>query len=88
MAEVETISELGEKKIHKIDVRFEGKFDKKDFEINGVEKIEEVSSGLILTVSGHIDPVIKALAKYHIVDLEISHATLEDVFLKFYEKDK
>lgn len=86
MVAVETITELGEKKLHKIEVRFADKFDKKDFAINGVEKIEEVSGGLILTVSGHIDPLIKKLAKYKVLDLEVTHATLEDVFLKFYER--
>lgn len=88
MVEVENIAELGEKKLHKIEVRFEGKFNKKDFQINGVERVEEVSDGLILTVGGHIDPVIKKIAKYHVLDLEITHATLEDVFLKFYERKK
>ncbi|MDD5693605.1 MAG: ABC transporter ATP-binding protein [Patescibacteria group bacterium] len=88
MVEVESIAELGEKKLHKIEVRLEDKFDKKEFQINGVDRIEEVTDGLIITVSGQIDPVIKKLAKHHILDLEVTHGTLEDVFLKFYEKDK
>ncbi len=88
MVEVETISQLGEKKLNKIEVRFDDEFTKKEFQINGVEKIEEISGGLILTVSGQIDPVIKALAKKKVLDLEVTHATLEDVFLKFYKGAK
>ena len=88
MVEVESISELGEKKLHKIEVRFAGEFDKTEFNVNGVERIEEVAEGLMITVSGKIDPVVKKLAKYHILDLEVTHGSLEDVFLKFYEKDE
>lgn len=85
---VETIKALAGKKIHKIDVRFKGKFDKTDFELKGVEQIEEVASGLIITASGDLNPVIQELAKHDIVDFEVEHASLEDVFMKFYERNE
>jgi ABC-2 type transport system ATP-binding protein len=86
MVDVESIANLSDKKIHKIEVRIDGKYNRKDFIVPGIENIEEITDGLILTVSGQIDPVIKALGKYHILDLEITHASLEDVFLKYYER--
>ncbi|MBI4744052.1 MAG: ABC transporter ATP-binding protein [Actinobacteria bacterium] len=82
---IEKVGELGEKRLRKVTVRFDVKFKKADFEFDGVEKIEEISDGLILTVRGDINPIVKKLASYKLHDLEISHATLEDVFLEFYK---
>jgi len=84
---VENIKALGDKKLHKIEVRFGNKFDVSEFAINGVEKVEEISEGLLITVGGDLNPVLHALAKHKIIDLEITHASLEDVFMKFYERD-
>lgn len=81
---VEKVGELGEKRLRKVTIRFDVKFDKVDFEFDGVEKIEEILDGLILTVRGDINPIVEKLASYKLHDLEVSHATLEDVFLEFY----
>ncbi len=83
---VESIKTLGEKKLHKIEVRFGGKFNASDFKLNGVEKVQEVAEGLLITVGGDLNPVLHALAKHKIINLEITHASLEDVFMKFYER--
>lgn len=81
---IETIEDLGKKRLRKVEIRFDDKYNKKDFKFDGVEKVEEIPNGLILTVRGDIDDVVKKLATYKLHDLEISHATLEDVFLEFY----
>lgn len=86
MVAVETLKELEGKKLHKIEIRFSEKVKKSDFEFDGVEKVEEIADGVILTVGGNLNPVIKKIAKYNIKDIEITHATLEEVFLKFYER--
>jgi len=84
---VESIKTLGDKKLHKIEVRFADKFNLSEFEINGVEKVEAVAEGLLITVGGDLNPVLHIISKHQIIDLEITHATLEDVFMKFYEKE-
>lgn len=83
---VESIKALGEKKIHKIEARFIDKYDPTEFIGKGVDKVEEVSDGVVITVSGDINPVVHKLSKHKLLDMEISHASLEDVFLKFYER--
>lgn len=88
LVEVASLKELEGKKLHKVEVRFNDKFDKKDFKFDGVESIEKISDGLIFTVGGNLNPLIEKLAKHDLADMEISHATLEEVFLKFYEKKK
>jgi len=87
MVAVENINELGQKRLHKIEVRFGGRYSKDDFKISGVENIQEVKDGLIFTVGADIDEVIKQIAKHKITDIEVTHANLEDVFLRFYEKE-
>lgn len=82
---IETVGALGEKRLRRVSVRFDSKFNKEDFKFDGVERIEELSDGLILTVRGDINPIVKKLASHNLNDLDISHATLEDVFLEFYK---
>jgi ABC-2 type transport system ATP-binding protein len=88
MVAVETIKELGEKKLHRIEIHFADRFKKEDFKFNGVDKVEEMADGLLLTAHGDINPIIKKLGGYKLKDVEIGHASLEDVFLKFYERGK
>lgn len=84
---VESIKTLGEKKLHKVEVHFDDKYKVSEFELDGVEKIEEITDGLLITVSGDLNLVLHKLAKHKVNDLEINHASLEDVFMKFYEKE-
>jgi ABC-2 type transport system ATP-binding protein len=88
MVAVEDINELGQKRLHKIEVRFASKVNKSDFNAKDIEDIQEIKDGLIFTVGKNIDEVIKNISKHRITDIEVTHATLEDVFMKFYEKDK
>ena len=83
---IENVKDLGNKKIHKIEVRFGDKFTSNEFIVNGVDKVEEVSGGLLISLSGDLNPILQAIAKHKILDFEMNHASLEDIFLKFYEK--
>lgn len=85
---VESIKSLGEKKLHKIEVHFGDKFVASEFKISGVTKIEEIGKGLLITTSGDLNSVLKLIARHTVTDLEITHASLEDVFMKFYERAK
>ena len=38
-------------------------------------------------LAGAIDPVLKALAAHTVLDLEIAHPTLEEVFLTYYQDE-
>jgi len=86
MVAVETLKELSGKRLHRVEVRFTEKVKTSDFEFDGVENIEELPDGLIFSVGGDLNPVLNKLAKYKVTDLSITHADLEEVFLKFYER--
>jgi ABC-2 type transport system ATP-binding protein len=83
---VENIKALGEKKLHKIEARFADKYTVEEFEGKGVDKVEEVADGVVITVSGDINITMKKLATHKLLDLDVTHASLEDVFMKFYER--
>ncbi len=84
MVAVEPVSKLGGKRLHKVVVQFTGEFKPSDFKINGVEKVEEIPRGLILTVGGDLNSIVKKISTYKFNDIEITHASLEEIFLKYY----
>jgi ABC-2 type transport system ATP-binding protein len=55
----------------------------------GVEKVEQLNEGhaIRLTVQGPADAVVKAAARYPVVSLTSYEPSLEDIFLKYYERD-
>lgn len=88
MVAVEPVSKLEGKRLHKIEVRFMDSYKKKEFDLPGVESIEEIPEGFLLTVGGDLNKIVGAISKHKISDIEITHASLEEIFLKFYEKGR
>lgn len=84
---VEKVSSFGSKRLNKINVRFSDKYKLSDFQIRGVDSVEEIADGISISVSGDLNEVMYLIVKHKIKDIEIAHASLEDVFMKFYEKE-
>ena len=83
---VETVSDLRAKKIYTIYAYFEGSVPKKELVTDGAHLIKEFSGGLALKVKGDIKPLLVKLSSFkNLKDVEISHASLEDVFMEFYK---
>lgn len=81
---VESLKSLLEKTRHVVRARFarpvpKSAFANKNFSLQHHSKTE-----VRLLVQGSLNPVVKLLAKYSLTDLEISHASLEEVFLEMY----
>ena len=79
---------LRERAIHKVDVRFSEAVRAESFcRLPGVQDI--VVEGPVLRCGipeSSIDALIKMLASFHVVDVAISEADLEEMFLAFYDK--
>ena len=82
----ESIDQLKEKKLYTIDVHFVQKFDPQDFQGAGIEILDQYDNHLRLSAKGDINQIIKKLAGYQLRDLEISRASLEEIFLEFYRR--
>ncbi|MBU1167303.1 DUF4162 domain-containing protein, partial [Patescibacteria group bacterium] len=85
MVTTESIASLKEKKINTVRAYFGEDFDLNDFKFKDVEIIRTIDHELLFKVKGEINEIVKALAKYRIKDLEITEASLEDIFLEYYE---
>ena len=83
---VESISGIKRKRVYTIYAYFEGNIPKKELTSDGAELIEEFSAGLALKARGDIKPLLTKLSSYkNLKDLEITHASLEEVFMEFYK---
>jgi ABC-2 type transport system ATP-binding protein len=83
---VETMSSFKKKKIHIIRAVFKKIPEQKVFRINGVESIKQINHNEInIRVKGNINEILKLITKYDLDDIEISHASLEELFIEYYQ---
>lgn len=81
---VESIQDLKAKRMHIVRVIFNGPFNGRDFIFGNIHLQRELPMGLELGVKGDINPLLQKLANFNIKELEISRASLEEIFLEFY----
>jgi ABC-2 type transport system ATP-binding protein len=91
LVKVGDIADLKDIKRYEITISFAkavpaGAFEKLD----GVVEVETLNSGsaVRLAMQGAADAVIKAAARYPVVSLTSYEPSLEDIFLRFYERDE
>jgi ABC-2 type transport system ATP-binding protein len=53
-------------------------------ELPGVTELHAADGKVSFKVAGDLDPVVKAIARHHVLDMELTHPTLEEVFLTYY----
>lgn len=80
----QTMNDILQISIHTVSAISKKGFSKEDFNIKGVEVLSHGGKDLKLKVKGELNAVIKALSKYDLSNLEITHANLEDVFMEYY----
>ncbi|HET9154313.1 MAG TPA: ABC transporter ATP-binding protein, partial [Solirubrobacterales bacterium] len=55
-------------------------------ELPGVSDFELAGGRAAFTATGDLDAVVRELAGHHVVDLEATHPSLEEVFLGYYDE--
>jgi ABC-2 type transport system ATP-binding protein len=89
LAAIEDIGELKAKAFRMLEVRLAQPVPASEYEtIPGVRDVVVTSNHVHFTVTGPLDPVIKALARFEVEDLVSHEPSLEDVFLAFYGQDE
>ena len=84
------IVELKDIKRHEVLITFADGVAVAEFKtLPGVDSVEALADEhtLRLTMTGSIDAVLKAAAKYPVVNLTSQEPSLEDIFLRYYEGD-
>ncbi len=86
LAAVETLEDLRKKAVHVVSVDFAQPVDVATFRLPNVEIVRTNHTGFHARVTGDLSPFLAVLGKHSVKDLEITHASLEEVFLRFYER--
>ena len=84
LVQVDTVANLSAARVRRMTVIFEGDAPA-ELSIPGVSDIRIEDGTARFEVSGSLDPVIKALAQYTVVDLETDEPSFEESFLQHYE---
>ena len=84
---VEDVSDLKSKQVRIFTVTFVENVDAETFEsIPAIKNIDVLNNQLSFEISGPIDNIIKAIAKYEVSDVKIHEPDLEEIFLSYYLK--
>lgn len=81
----ETIQKVRQMKIHIIKVIFGTAYEEKDFHLPNVEIKNADKRNIEIHTKGNMNVLLQRLSRYSVSDIEITHASLEDVFLRYYE---
>ena len=82
---VERISDLKQVRFRWMTLEVDGHIEPAEFErLDGVDDVSSHNGKLRFRVSGELDPVIKAAANHHVIDLAYEEPSLEEIFLEYY----
>jgi ABC-2 type transport system ATP-binding protein len=85
---LETMAGLREKARHTVEVRFGSPPPPRAFAgVPGITDVRLDGTVLRCTMQGVVDPLIKTLSRYHVVDLNSREADLEETFLALYGEE-
>lgn len=84
---VEEVEKLREKAGQRVTIEFGDPVTEEELSrLPGVSMVKQTNKHYQFTVSGNMDPLIKALAQHEVIRLYSEEAPLEEVFLQFYEE--
>ena len=81
---LENVARLKSRSVHVLDVTFASPPPPGLFALPGVRELRRDGNTVHLQASGGIDALIKAIARYDVIDLHTQQPNLEDVFLAYY----
>ncbi|MDZ7798172.1 MAG: ABC transporter ATP-binding protein [Patescibacteria group bacterium] len=88
LAAVKSVEELGKAKTRRVNLYFKDKYNLNDFKLDKIEIKHQSEKHLQLVIHGDINPLINVLNKYQLQDITFNEADLEEVFLKFYQREE
>lgn len=81
----ETMDTLRKLNTHEIKVQFKGRVEKTEFKLNNVEIITFSDNNLVAHVRGDMNIFLSKVVKYNVTDIEITHVSLEEMFMRYYQ---
>ena len=86
LAAVEEVAKLKERELRVIEITFAEPPPEGVLALPGVEIVRQENNTVRLQVREGLDDLIKAIASYRVVDLRTEQASLEEIFLAYYEE--
>lgn len=81
----ESMEKIRAMSTHLVTIISSQKLNVKDFSAANISILHKTDKHLIMKVTGDLNKMISATAKYPIKDLEVTHANLEDIFMEYYK---
>ncbi|MGD9713360.1 MAG: ABC transporter ATP-binding protein [Thermomicrobiales bacterium] len=81
---VEPIATLKEHVLRRLDITFRRPVPADLFALEGVREVERHDTSVKLEVTGNLDEVVRAMARYPVIDLRTEQASLDEILLSFY----
>lgn len=85
MVATEKISDMKLAKMYDVSFHAEN-IDPNIFLDENTKLVNHTESFIVLKVKGDINPIVQKLSRLRVYDLEITHVSLEDIFMEFYQK--
>lgn len=80
----ETINALKKMRLYSVHAHFKHNVPSDTFKKLGAQITEQRNDFISLKIKGDVEPMIRLLATLPVIDLQIEHASLEDIFLEYY----
>ena len=82
---VEEIESLKSRAVRRLEIEFAGRVPEEEFaRLDGVRNLQVQGNTLRCDVAGILDPLIKAAARYTIINLKTHEPNLEEIFMAYY----
>ncbi len=82
---VERVDVLTESRVRRFHARFAGATPTPD-DLKGATVVSRADDAISFEVTGSVDRVVKTLARFEVTDLTIDEPSLEDAFLRYYDR--
>jgi ABC-2 type transport system ATP-binding protein len=85
---VEEIESLKSRAVRRLEIEFAGTVPNEEFaRLDGVSNLQVEGNTLFCDVAGGLDRLIKAAARYTVINLKTHEPNLEEIFLAYYGED-
>jgi len=81
----ESIASLSRKHLYTVKARFSKKIDFAHFQVMHATCEIKDDTNVVFNVKGEIAPVLRELSAFPLEDIEIHHASLEEIFMEYYQ---
>lgn len=82
---VERVAELTGRAYRHVRIEFADEVDRSEFDaLPGIRDVERDGRTITFKAEGELDALVKAAARHRVRDLELRHASLEEIFIAYY----